>query len=65
MNRLKERACLLPHPMIIYVNTPSDATYVQKCLKNYGFTNQGNPYKKSNTGKKTIIALANYLKNDR
>ena len=37
--KLKELVCLLPHPMIIYVNTPSDAESIRDELMELGFKN--------------------------
>lgn len=37
--RLKELVCKLPHPMIIYVNTPDDAVKLKSELQEYGFGN--------------------------
>ena len=37
--RIKELVCNLPHPMIIYVNTPDDAEKLQNELSEYGFKN--------------------------
>ena len=37
--RIKELVCKLPHPMIIYVNTPDDAEKLRNELIEYGFKN--------------------------
>lgn len=37
--RIRELVCKLPHPMIVYVNTPDDAEKLQKELSEYGFVN--------------------------
>jgi ATP-dependent DNA helicase RecQ len=39
LDKLKKFVCLLPHPMIIYVNTPDDADKIQKVLNQFGFSN--------------------------
>lgn len=38
-NRIKELACKLPRPMIIYVNTPDDAETIRSELAEIGFDN--------------------------
>ena len=38
-NRLKELVCKLPHPMIIYVNSPNDAETIRSELADSGFNN--------------------------
>lgn len=38
-NKLKELVCKLPHPMIVYVNTPDDAEKIKNALAETGFTN--------------------------
>ena len=38
-NRIKELACKLPRPMIIYVNTPDDAETIHRELEETGFGN--------------------------
>ena len=38
-NKLKELVCKLPHPMIIYVNTPDDAAKIASELAETGFGN--------------------------
>lgn len=38
-NRIKEIACKLPRPMIIYVNTPDDAETIRSELAEIGFDN--------------------------
>lgn len=37
--KLKELVCLLPHPMIVYVNTPSDAESIRDNLISTGYKN--------------------------
>ena len=37
--KITELVCKLPHPMILYVNTPDDAKQLQSILKSYGFHN--------------------------
>lgn len=38
-NRIMELVCKLPHPIIIYVNTPDDADILQSHLEKIGFNN--------------------------
>ena len=38
-NKLRELVCKLPHPIIVYVNTPDDAEKIQDELSEIGFKN--------------------------
>ena len=38
-NKIKELVCKLPHPMIVYVNTPDDAEKIRDELSEAGFNN--------------------------
>lgn len=38
-NKLLELICKLPHPMIVYVKSPTDADALKQTLINYGFNN--------------------------